>query len=80
MRSYHDYDQYTKLLSAKGKQCLLGLHKGLGAGFIAGKATCGISKVTASMIGGIKNTQAVVDLCAEKNIVPELKVGGTLSR
>eukprot|EP01043_Picozoa_sp_COSAG02_P041371 COSAG02_NODE_3422_length_6770_cov_24.488982_4_plen_85_part_00 len=27
-----------------------------------------------SGIGGIANTQAVIDLCAEHNIVPELKV------
>jgi uncharacterized zinc-type alcohol dehydrogenase-like protein len=71
---YHDYDAFTRLLGSKGKQCLLGLHKGLGAGFIAGKTTCGLSKVTASMIGGIQATQAVMDLCAEHNIVPELKV------
>ena len=30
--------------------------------------------MTGSFIGGIASTQAVVDLCAEKGIVPELKV------
>lgn len=71
---YHDYDVYTRLLSPKGKQVILGLHKGIVGAMVAGKATCGISKVMGSGIGGIKATQAVIDLCARHNIVPELKV------
>lgn len=61
---YHDYDVYTRLLSPKGKQVILGLHKGIVGAMVAGKVTCGISKVMGSGIGGIQATQAVIDLCA----------------
>ena len=71
---YHDYDVYTRLLAPKGKQVILGLHKGIVGAMVAGKVTCGISKVMGSGIGGIAATQAVIDLCAKNNIVPELKV------
>lgn len=72
---YHDYDQYTTLLAKGGKQVILGLHKGIvGAGIMGAVSGCCGGKLMASGIGGIKNTQAVVDLCAENNIVPELKI------
>ena len=32
------------------------------------------NSIQGSGIGGIANTQAVIDLCAQHNIVPELKV------
>ena len=38
------------------------------------KVTCGTSKLMVSGIGGIKNTQGVVDLCAKHNIVPAIKI------
>jgi uncharacterized zinc-type alcohol dehydrogenase-like protein len=118
---YHDFDIFAKLLAPNGKQCLLGLHKGMAAGFVTGKLgcgtscllmagarythsvahcsanhpyplytlhailthpthlkrksipllafRCGLSKVCGSVIGGIKNTQEVINLCAENNIV-----------
>ena len=53
---------------------ILGLHKGIVAAFILGAATGGRSRLVHSGIGGIKNTQAVVDLCAKHSILPELKV------
>jgi alcohol dehydrogenase (NADP+) len=54
---YHNYDVYTRLLAKKGKQVLLGLHKGLIAGFVLNSLTGGRSRVTFSGIGGIPNTQ-----------------------
>ena len=72
--SYHNYDVYTKLLAPGGKQVLLGLHKGIGAAMIVSALTRGRSKVKASGIGGIRATQEVMDLCAEHDIKPEIKV------
>jgi len=74
--SYHDYCQYNSLLSSKpgAKQVLLGLHKGIGAAMVVDKVLCGKSKVGMSAIGGIKNTQEVVDLCAKNDIKPDIKV------
>lgn len=71
---YHDYDVFTKLLKAEGKQVILGLHKGIVAGYMLGKLTGGRCRIMHSGIGGIKNTQAVMDLCAKHNIVPQLKI------
>jgi len=71
---YHEYDIFTRLCAKGGKQVLLGLHKGLIAGFLLEKMMRGRNRVTFSGIGGIRNTQAVVDLCAAHGIVPEIHV------
>merc|ERR1712039_808474 len=71
---YHDYDIYTKLLKDDGKQVLLGLHKGIMAGYMLGKLTKGNCRIMHSAIGGIRATQEVVDLCAHHNILPEVKL------
>lgn len=72
--AFHDYDPFTRMLSADGKHVMLGLHKGIVAGYILGVATGGRSRVMHSGIGGIKSTQAVVDLCAKHHILPEYKL------
>lgn len=73
--SYHDYCQYNSLLSKKAgsKQILLGLHKGIGAAMIVEKCCCH-SKIGMSGIGGIPNTQEVIDLCAKHDIRPDIKI------
>lgn len=72
----HDYIAYQSLLvKAKGaKQILLGLHKGLAGAFIADGIMCGGSRVGGSGIGGIPNTQEIIDLCAKSNIQPEIEI------
>lgn len=69
--TFHNYDIYTKLLASRGQQVILGLHKGIVAGYILKQITGGCSQLTMSGIGGIRNTQAVIDLCARHNIVPD---------
>eukprot|EP00658_Telonema_sp_P-2_P066274 TRINITY_DN55326_c0_g1_i1.p1 TRINITY_DN55326_c0_g1~~TRINITY_DN55326_c0_g1_i1.p1 ORF type:complete len:404 (+),score=84.53 TRINITY_DN55326_c0_g1_i1:200-1411(+) len=71
--AYHDYCQYNSLLSDTGKQILLGLHKGIGAAMIADRCCCR-SKVGMSAIGGVANTQEVINLCAEFDIKPDIKI------
>ena len=76
---HHNYQDYQTLLDRKsriGKQVLLGLHEGLVAGIIVDKLTFGRSRLTGSGIGGIKNTQAIMDLCAKHEIYPELEIVG----
>ena len=72
--AFHAYDAFTRMLVSDGKHVMLGLHKGIVAGFILGAATGGRSRVMHSGIGGIKNTQGVIDLCAKHDIVPECKL------
>ena len=72
---FHDYLKFQTLLDGKNaRQVILGLHKGLIAGFLTHAVTCGMSRVMASGIGGIKNTQEVIDLCHQNNIYPEVEV------
>jgi D-arabinose 1-dehydrogenase-like Zn-dependent alcohol dehydrogenase len=72
--SYHDYNIYTKLLNKTGKQVLLGLHKGMVAALIVNGITYGASKVASSEIGGIRNTQEVINLCDKHQIYPEIEI------
>ena len=71
----HDYAPYLLLLEPlKGTIVHLGLNTALAAGMAVNALTCGASRIKGSGIGGIEATQAVIDLCAAKNIVPELEV------
>ena len=74
--SYHDYTAYTPLLSTRpgAKQILLGLHKGLAGAMVADQIRGGKSRVGMSGIGGIRATQEVMDLCAQNDIKPDIKV------
>eukprot|EP00942_MAST-04A_sp_MAST-4A-sp1_P010597 g10597.t1 len=71
---YHDYTFYKQLLTRNGKQCILGLHAGIGAGMFINKVSCCKSRLMASGIGGMKNTQEVIDICAKHEIYPDIKV------
>lgn len=70
----HDWAIYEPLLAPHGKQVLLGLHASLAGAMMASALTFGSSRVTASGIGGIQNTQEVMDLCVKHNIQPDLDV------
>jgi len=70
--TYHDYTVYMPLLKQTGKQCLLGLHKGMFAAFVLQGMVN--SRIISSGIGGIKATQEVIDLCAAHNIKPDVTV------
>jgi D-arabinose 1-dehydrogenase-like Zn-dependent alcohol dehydrogenase len=76
--AYHDYGMYAPLLRPGGKQVLLGAHAGLMGAMLTSNCKCfgclGEPTTVHSVIGGIKNTQEVIDLCAKADIVPEFKV------
>jgi len=72
---YHDYCSFNKFLNKKGQQVILGLHEGLAATMLAAKIVpTSKPRVIHSGIGGMVNTQEVMDLCAKNNIVPKIKV------
>jgi D-arabinose 1-dehydrogenase-like Zn-dependent alcohol dehydrogenase len=71
---YHPYDAYSRMLASGGRHAILGLHKGMVAAWILRHATGERTRLTMSAIGGIRNTQAVIDLCAEHGIRPEVEV------
>ena len=71
----HDINAYLNLLRLDGAVCLVGLPE-------QPVATQPFSLVTnrrslsGSMIGGMKETQEMLDYCAEKNIVSEIELIG----
>ena len=72
--SEHDWSLFASVLSKKGVHVILGLCTGLVGAMIADTLKCGGSKVKGSGTGGLQATQEVMDLCAAKNITPDIKV------
>jgi D-arabinose 1-dehydrogenase-like Zn-dependent alcohol dehydrogenase len=72
--SNFDYRIYQRLVSPGGRHVIIGISSVfMGAtmltGFLGDR-----SPITTSMIAGIPNTQAVIDLCAKKKILPPFQV------
>ena len=69
----HDYEKYLELLDLEGKLLVVGLPSEQPRlnpfALITNRRS-----VTGSMIGGMKETQEMLDYCAEKNIVAEVEV------
>lgn len=65
----HDWGAYHKLLDKGGTQVMLGMHTGTAAAMLAKKPS-----VQCSVVGGIANTQEVMDLCAKAKIYPEIEL------
>jgi uncharacterized zinc-type alcohol dehydrogenase-like protein len=69
----HDYTPYLNLLALDGKLMVVGLPtespKVLPFSLIGNRRS-----VIGSCIGGMKETQEMLDYCAEKNIVSEIEV------
>jgi uncharacterized zinc-type alcohol dehydrogenase-like protein len=72
----HDLETYVKLLRHNGTLCLLGLppvtesHKWPEMFTLLGYRRA----VAASPIGSIRETQQMLDLCAEKGVAPEIEI------
>ena len=69
----HSVDQYTPLLDIDGTLVIVGqigpMEESMTAPLVLGRR-----RVAGSLIGGIKETQEVLDFCAEHDIHPECKV------
>merc|ERR1712039_216382 len=70
----HDALVYVQLLTSKGKQVMLGVNPSFVAAAVCTHLTFGTCPMTFSGIGGIPNTQEVMDLCAKHEIYPETKL------
>jgi uncharacterized zinc-type alcohol dehydrogenase-like protein len=70
----HDLDQYLALLKRDGAMCLVGVpdrpHPAMNVGNLIFKRR----KLGGSLIGGIAETQEMLDFCAEHGIVSEVEV------
>lgn len=70
----YDYHVYQRLVSAGGRHVIIGLSTVFIGAFMMQGVFGDRSPVTPSLIAGIPNTQAVVNLCAEKQIKPPCQV------
>ncbi len=69
----HDMDMYLNLLKRDGTMILVGAPPEPAA--VAGFSLIGLrKKIGGSMIGGIRETQEMLDYCATKNIVSDVEV------
>jgi uncharacterized zinc-type alcohol dehydrogenase-like protein len=70
----HDLDAYLRLLRRNGTMCLVGApehpHNGPSAFMLLG----GRRSLAGSPIGGIAETQEMLDFCAEKGVAPEIEI------
>lgn len=70
----HNLDHYVRLLRPNGVMCLVGApaepHKGPSAWLLLG----GRRSVSGSPIGGIRETQEMLDFCAERGVAPETEL------
>lgn len=70
----HDLDEYLSLLKRDGTMCLVGVpsepHPTLNVGNLIFKRRA----LAGSLIGGIQETQEMLDFCAEHNIVSDIEL------
>jgi uncharacterized zinc-type alcohol dehydrogenase-like protein len=69
----HDLDAYLRLLKRGGTMCLVGL-PALPTPFAARNIVFGRKSLAGSMIGGIRETQEMLDFCAENAIVSDIEL------
>jgi uncharacterized zinc-type alcohol dehydrogenase-like protein len=69
----HDLAPYLPLLDIDGTLVLVG-HIGMIEEFHTAQLLMGRRRVSGSPIGGIRETQDLLDFCAEKNILPDCEV------
>jgi uncharacterized zinc-type alcohol dehydrogenase-like protein len=70
----HNLDSYIELLKRDGTLCVVGVpehpHRSLAIGNLIFKRR----KLAGSLIGGIKETQEMLDFCAKHNIVSDIEI------
>jgi len=70
----HDLDAYTRLLKRDGTMCLVGVPEHPHPSPNIGQLIFGRRSIAGSLIGGIAETQEMLDFCAERGIVSEIEM------
>lgn len=70
----HDLDPYMDLLKRDGTLCLVGAPKDFKAAVELMRIIFKRKQLAGSMIGGIKETQEMLDFCAEHNITADVEI------
>ncbi|MDR3671386.1 MAG: NAD(P)-dependent alcohol dehydrogenase [Holophaga sp.] len=69
----HDYNQYLGMVRLEGAMVLLGVPPAP-TPIAAGSLIFGRKTLSGSLIGGIKETQEMLDFCAEHNVVSDIEL------
>jgi len=72
--SPHDLNPYLGTLNLNGVLCLVGLLEPIAPPVQAGMVVLGRRSISGSAIGGIAETQEMLDFCAEHGIVSDIEV------
>ncbi len=70
----HDLDAFTALLKRDGTLCLVGVPEHAHPSPSVGALIFGRRSIAGSLIGGIAETQEMLDFCAEHGIVSEIEM------
>lgn len=70
----HDLDPYIQLLKRDGTLCMLGVPEHPHPSPAVGGLIFGRKSLAGSLIGGIAETQEMLDFCAEKGIVSDIEM------
>ncbi len=70
---YHDYNTYLPLLKIDGTMCIVGTI-GMNAELNARSLIAGRRTIAGSLVGGIKETQDMLDFCAQHNILSDIEM------
>jgi uncharacterized zinc-type alcohol dehydrogenase-like protein len=70
----HDLDAYSELLKRDGTLCLVGLPEHPHPSPDVGRLILKRRRIAGSVIGGIRETQEMLDFCAERGIVCDIEV------
>jgi uncharacterized zinc-type alcohol dehydrogenase-like protein len=70
----HNLDAYTTLLGRDGTMCLVGVPEFPHPSPTIGVLIFGRKAIAGSLIGGIAETQEMLDFCAEKGIVADIEM------
>ncbi|HYG48640.1 MAG TPA: NAD(P)-dependent alcohol dehydrogenase [Allosphingosinicella sp.] len=70
----HDLDAFTQLLKRDGTLCLVGVPEHAHPSPNVGVLIFGRRSIAGSLIGGIAETQEMLDFCAEKGIVADIEM------
>jgi organic radical activating enzyme len=70
---YHDYNVYLPLLKVDGTMCIVGT-SGMNAELNARSLIMGRRNIAGSLVGGIKETQEMLDFCAQHQILSDIEM------
>jgi uncharacterized zinc-type alcohol dehydrogenase-like protein len=70
----HDLDAFSSLLKVNGTMCLVGVPAEPHPSPSVGVLIFGRRSIAGSLIGGIRETQEMLDFCAEKGIVADIEM------